>query len=157
MQRAGRRIRKKIRNLVDEVHKKFTKWLVEGYHIILLPEFQTQKMVKRANRRIGRKTARAMLGWSHYRFKQRLLNKTREYPWCKVISCDEHFTSRTCGNCGFLHQKLGSSKTFKCPKCKVEMDRDINAARNILLRYLTLNFRAESEDLALGLTPLNFF
>lgn len=155
MKRAARRIRKKIRDLVDEMHKKFTKWIVEQYHTVLLPEFETKRMVKRANRRIGSKTARAMLGWSHYRFKQRLLNKTREYPWCKVVICDEHFTSKTCGNCGFLHQKLGSNKTFKCPQCHVEMDRDINAARNILLRYLTILNRAGSfkEDPVLGLTP----
>ncbi|RHZ56817.1 hypothetical protein Glove_396g67 [Diversispora epigaea] len=64
---------------------------------------------------------------------------TREYPWCKVVICDKHYTSKICGNCGYLHQKLGSNKTFKCPQCQIEMDRDINAARNILLRYLTLN------------------
>ena len=154
MKKAARRIRKKIRNLVDELHKKFIKWIVEQYHTVLLPEFRTQKMTIRADRRIGSKTARAMLGWSHYRFKQRLLNKTREYPWCKVIICDEHHTSKTCGKCGYLHQKLGPRKTFKCPQCNVEMDRDINAARNILLRYLTLH-RAKSKDLALGLTPLS--
>lgn len=94
MKRAARRIRKKIRDLVDEMHKKFTKWIVEQYHTVLLPEFETKRMVKRANRRIGSKTARAMLGWSHYRFKQRLLNKTREYPWCKVVICDEHTSPR---------------------------------------------------------------
>lgn len=138
LKQAARRIRKKIRNLVDEAHKKFVKWIVEQYHTVLLPEFATQRMVKRAQRRIGSKTAKAMLTWAHYRFKQRLLNKTREYPWCKVVICDEHYTSKTCGNCGFIHQKLGSSKTFRCPKCRIEMDRDINAARNILLRYITI-------------------
>ncbi|RIB18763.1 hypothetical protein C2G38_2084840 [Gigaspora rosea] len=51
-----------------------------------------------------------------------------------------------------FHKKLGSNKTFKCPQCQIEMDIDINAARNILLRFLTLN-RAESSDLALGPTP----
>jgi putative transposase len=51
-------------------------------------------MVKRGNRRIGSKTARAMLTWSHYRFRQRLINKQREHPWCNVIICDEHFTAR---------------------------------------------------------------
>ncbi|RHZ56880.1 hypothetical protein Glove_396g97 [Diversispora epigaea] len=70
----------------------------------------------------------AIFGWSHY-----------QYPWCKVVICDEHYTSKTCGNCGYLHQKLRSNKTFKCSQCQIEMDRDINAARNILLRYLTLN------------------
>jgi putative transposase len=139
LKKAARRIRQKIRNLIDETHKKFTKFLVDQYHTILLPKFETQKMIFRGNRRIGSKTARAMLTWAHYRFRQRLINKIREYPWCNVILCDEHFTSKTCGNCGFIHQNLGKLKRFECPQCKIEMDRDINAARNILLRYLTIN------------------
>jgi putative transposase len=108
-------------------------------------------MVKRAKRKIGSKTARAMLTWSHYQFKQRLLDKTKEYPWCKIQIVDEDYTSKTCGYCGNIHQKLGSNKTFKCPTCKKEVDRDINGARNILLRFLTL--RAGSFDSALGPTP----
>lgn len=133
------RIRQKIRNLVDEVHKKLTKWLVSNYETILLPKFETSQMVTRAKRRIGSKTARQMLTWSHYRFQQRLLNKTREYRGSQVIVCDEAYTSKTCGHCGKLHEKLGGNKTFKCPYCDVRMDRDVNGARNILLRYLTLN------------------
>lgn len=152
MKRAGTKIRKKIRNLVDELHKKMVKWLVENFRVVLLPEFETQQMVKRLNRKIGSKTARAMLTWSHYRFKMRLLNKTREYPWCKILIVDENYTSKTCGCCGYLHQKLGSSKTFRCPKCRLETDRDIHAARNILLRFLTLNCeRVESNDSTLRL------
>lgn len=138
LKKSARRIRKKIRNLIYEVHKKFAKWIVEQYHTVLLPEFQTQNMVKKGQRKIKSKTARAMLTWSHYRFRQRLLNKTREYPWCKVILCDEHYTSKTCGNCGNI-QNIGGSKVYKCKNCRVEMDRDVNGARNILLRYLTLS------------------
>jgi putative transposase len=112
LKKAARRIRQKIKNLIDEIHKKFTKFLVDQYHTIILPKFETQKMIKRGGRRIGSKTARAMLTWSHYRFRQRLINKQREHPWCNVIVCDEHFTSKTCGNCGFIHQNLGKLK--KC-------------------------------------------
>jgi len=139
LKKAARRIRKKIRNLVDEVHKKLTKWLVSNYETILLPKFETSSMVTRAQRKIGSKTARQMLTWSHYRFQQRLVNKTREYRNSQVIICDEAYTSKTCGCCGQLHEKLGGSKTFRCPHCGVVMDRDMNGARNILLRYLTLN------------------
>jgi len=138
LQRAARRVRRKIRNLIDEVHKKFTRWIVDNFHTVLLPEFQTQRMVQRGQRRIRSSTARAMLTWSHYRFRMRLMNKVREHPWCKVILCDEAFTSKTCGNCGRINNQLGPKKVFKCPNCQVEMDRDINAARNILIRYLTL-------------------
>ena len=133
------RIRKKIRNLVDEVHKKLTKWLVSNYETVLLPKFETSQMVTRAQRRIRSKTARQMLTWSHYRFQQRLVNKTRECCSTQVIVCDEAYTSKTCGQCGKLHEKLGGNKTFHCPHCGVTMDRDVNGARNILLRYLTLN------------------
>jgi len=138
LRKAARRIRQKIRNLVDELHKKLTNHLVSNYETILLPKFETSEMVTRSARRINSDTARAMLTWSHYRLQQRLLNKTREYKNCQVIICDEHYTSKTCGSCGKLHEKLGSNKTFHCPHCNVVMDRDVNGARNILLRYLTL-------------------
>ena len=83
--------------------------------------------------------------WSHYRFRQRLINKSREYPWCSVVITQEPFTTKTCGACGKLHHKLGSSKTFKCPQCNYTADRDANAARNILIRHVTLqNKRTEN-------------
>uniref|UniRef100_A0A146M4Q7 Putative transposase R104 n=1 Tax=Lygus hesperus TaxID=30085 RepID=A0A146M4Q7_LYGHE len=136
-QRAARRIRKKIRNLVGEFHKKTSRWLCESYDLILLPHFETQQMTTRATRRIGSKSARSMLTWSHYGFRKRLVEKTREFTHCKVILCDESFTSKTCSECGNLNERLGPSKIFKCPMCKQESDRDFNASRNILLRYLT--------------------
>jgi putative transposase len=138
MQTAARRIRSKIRNLVDEAHKKLAKWLCENYRCVLLPEFKSSGMVRRGQRKLHSKTARAMMVWSHYRFRQRLINKAREYPWCSVAITQEPFTSKTCGACGKLHHKLGSSKTFKCPRCGYTADRDANAARNILIRHVTL-------------------
>jgi len=76
-----------------------------SYCTSFYPSFDTQRMVKRAKRKIGSKTARAMLIWSHYQFKQRLLDKTKEYPWCKIQIVDEDYTSKTCGYCGNIHQK----------------------------------------------------
>ncbi|MDB9538814.1 zinc ribbon domain-containing protein, partial [Anabaenopsis arnoldii] len=43
---------------------------------------------------------------------------------------------RTCGNCGHVHHKLGGNKIFKCPHCGIQVYRDVNGARNILLRAL---------------------
>jgi|SaaInlStandDraft_1057018.scaffolds.fasta_scaffold04052_8 transposase len=42
--------------------------------------------------------------------------------------------NKTCTNCGNLHKSLGSNKTYKCEKCNVIMERDVNGARNILLK-----------------------
>jgi putative transposase len=117
LQKVARRTRLKIRNLVDDCHKKLVKWLCEHYRVVLLPEFVTSQMLRRGQKRIDSKTARAMATWSHFRFKQRLLNKTREYPWCKVIKCNEAYTSKTCGCSGFIHNHLGGSKVFNCMRC----------------------------------------
>ena len=142
MQRAGRRIRKKIQNLVRDIHHKTAKYLCENYRHVLIPLFETKNMVSRIKRKIGSKTARAMLTWSHYRFRMILEEKAKEYPWCNVHVVNEAYTSKTCGCCGELHEKLGSSKVFRCPSCEVTLDRDVNGARNILLRYLTCNEEA---------------
>eukprot|EP01085_Mycamoeba_gemmipara_P003949 Mycagemm_TRINITY_DN10268_c0_g1::TRINITY_DN10268_c0_g1_i2::g.3949::m.3949 type:complete len:630 gc:universal TRINITY_DN10268_c0_g1_i2:1945-56(-) len=137
LRKAGARIRQRIRHLVDDLHCRLAKFLCERYHVVLLPKFGTQGMIRRAQRRIGSKTARAMATLSHYRFKTRLINKAREYPWCQVVIVSEAYTSKTCGQCGAINDKLGGSKTFKCGSCGLTCDRDKHAARNILLRYLS--------------------
>jgi putative transposase len=135
--RAAARLRQKIRDLVDDLHRKAAKWLCEEYAVVLLPEFETSRMVLRSVRRLGSKTARAMVTWAHYRFRQRLLSKAREYPWSRVVLVNEAYTSKTCGRCGVVNRALGGRKVFRCPACGLEADRDLHAARNILLRYLT--------------------
>jgi hypothetical protein len=60
MKIAARRIRLKIRNLVDELHKCLSKWLCENYRCVLIPAFETSRMVSRGRRKVGSKTARAM-------------------------------------------------------------------------------------------------
>jgi putative transposase len=137
MRKAGVRMRRRIRRLVDDLHCKLAKYLCETYSVVLLPKFETQGMIRRGQRRIRSKTARAMCTLSHYRFQRRLIDKAREYPWCRVVIVSEAYTSKTCGRCGKINAKLGGNKVFRCPSCQLECDRDKHAARNILLRYLT--------------------
>lgn len=143
MKKALCRARQRITNLVNECHHKVAKYLCENYTTILLPLFQTSNMVPKIKRRIGRKTARMLLTWSHYRFRQTLLSKSREYPQAEVIIVDESYTSKTCGSCGELHKDLKKKEIFVCPHCGFTDGRDINAARNILLKFLTEHERAE--------------
>ena len=42
-------------------------------------------------------------------------------------------------HCGRVKADLVGDKTFQCPVCGVRYDRDAGAARNILLRYFSLN------------------
>jgi len=90
-------------------------------------------MSVREGRVIRNKTVRSMLTWAHYRFRQHLLNKAREYPWVRVIVCSEEYTSKTCTLCGHRHD-VGGRKTVTCPQCHVTMDRDDRGARNVYLK-----------------------
>lgn len=135
---AWHRVLLKIKHLVREVHRKMTTWLCENYKVVLIPKFETSRMVKRGKRKINSKAARSMVTWSHYTFREMLKAKAELFPWVTVVECDEIFTSKTCGYCGEINWNLGSSKVFRCRKCKYVADRDVSAARNILIRYLTI-------------------
>jgi putative transposase len=136
MKKAQLRLRLKIRHLVDNLHHNVAKDLCSKYQTILIPPFETSNMVKKAQRRINAKSVRKMLTWSHFRFRQFLKHKAREYPGCRVLEVDEMFTTQTCGGCGILNRDIGSRKLFECPSCGLVIDRDANAARNILLKHL---------------------
>jgi len=146
LQKAFYRRYERIRNRVAEMHKKTAVYLVQNYSVILLPKFDTQQMITKKQggkyvRAIGSKTARAMVTWSHYSFRQHLLQRARRVENCSVVLCDEYDTSKTCGKCGHKNHELGASKTFKCPVCTHIADRDFNAARNILLRFMAMNVK----------------
>jgi len=131
LKRASCKYRKRIKNLIKEMHCKLSQWLLENHRIILLPEFNTKEMVGKLKSDV----ARSMLTLSHYKFKERLLFKQKEYPWAKVVIVKEDYTSQTCTRCGNLHKT--SSKIYHCKKCNLEMDRDLMGSRNILIKYLT--------------------
>ena len=79
-----------------------------------------------------------MCTWSHFRFRTNLQNKAKSFPEVRVIETTEEYTSKTCGQCGKINDKLGGSKTFSCKACGFCSDRDFNGARNILIRHLTV-------------------
>ena len=67
-----------------------------------------------------------------YKFKTRLLYKA-EIKNKKVLMVNENFTTQTCSFCGNIN-KPGCSKIYNCINCKNKIDRDINAAKNILMK-----------------------
>lgn len=135
LSKAAQRLRNKIRDLVDECHKQVANYLTREYKIIFLPVFETSQMVVKKGRKLHSKTARQMLTWSHYRFKQFLKYKAQSRG-CAVVECNESYTSKTCTNCGHKHKSLGGNHHFKCPNCGMRINRDWNGARNIMLRAL---------------------
>lgn len=130
-----RLLNKRSRNLIDDLHWKTAHYLCKQYDAISIGKLGVSSCVRKteSRRKIGKQTARAMLGVRHYTFRQRLVEKSKEFG-THVTEQDEAYTSKTCGKCGVLNDKLGGSKTFKCGSCGVVLDRDANGARNIYVR-----------------------
>lgn len=51
-----------------------------------------------------------------------------------VEKVDPRYTSQACSGCGSLVPKGLSIRQHDCPECGLRLDRDVNAARNILYR-----------------------
>lgn len=127
--------RYKIKHLIDDVHWKAINFLVNNFKTIILPTYNTSQMVKKGKRKINNKSVRMMLCWRFYAFKQRLLQKAIENN-VKIVNCTEEYTSKTCSYCHNVKNNLGGNKVYKCKKCNLIIDRDINAARNIFIKNI---------------------
>ena len=93
MRRAAGRMRIRIENLINELHRKTARYLVNNFDVILLPTFETSEMVERGRRRIRSKTVRNLLGLAHYRFGMFLWHKAAEFG-VTIISVNEAIRPR---------------------------------------------------------------
>jgi len=50
---------------------------------------------------------------------------------------NESYTSKTCTECGELNDVQGSEE-YHCNVCGLDVDRDVNGSRNILIKNLRL-------------------
>lgn len=128
------RINRKITNCIDNFHKQTSNFLTKEFDTILLPVFKSKKIIEGD---LNKKSKRMIQAFSHYRFreilKQQCLRRGK-----RLVICDEYFTSKTCGKCGELNE-IGNNREFTCENCQTHYDRDLNAARNIFMRFLKFN------------------
>jgi putative transposase len=131
--RKTRNVKRRLTNLVDDIHYKLIQFLTGSYQNIFLPTFESQELVQKMR---GRRARRNLLSLRHSVFKQRLKAKCSLMKYSQVYDCTEEYTSKTCGRCGKLNTELGFSRVFECPSCNLIIDRDINGARNIAIKIL---------------------
>ena len=129
MRRAAGRMTVRIQNLINELHHKTARFLVDNFEVILLPDFKTSGMVTRSQRRIRSKTVRNLLSFAHHRFRNFLRHKASENGRT-VLIVNEAYTSKTVSWTGEINHKLGGRKTVSSSDGR-RMDRDHNGARGI--------------------------
>ena len=128
-------LQKKIKDMVAECHWQTANYLIKNYNDVLLPSFESQDMVK-GKSILSKKTKNEMLSLSHYAFKIRLQEKSKEYRHVRIHDVNEAYTSKTCTRCGCINN-VGSNKVYSCKSCDLVIDRDVNGARNIFIKHAT--------------------
>ena len=120
----------KIRNKIDDLHKKLSVFLVRSYNEIIIGKMSTKSMVSNETSKIKEITKRMLMTLQFYRFNNTLEIMAKKYN-SKVTFINEYKTSMTCHNCKKENKELGGSHVFKCSGCNIELGRDINASINI--------------------------
>jgi len=125
-----RKVITKPTRLVDEMHKKIALYLCRNFSTILIPDFPTKEIIKHI---YNKDVKTSYMRLSHYKFRMFLIHKAKQYGTI-VCTCNEAYTSQTCSSCGNIKKV---KREYVCD-CGLDLGRDINAARNIYIKYSTL-------------------
>lgn len=112
----------------DFAHKR-SRELVNTYQLIVFEDLAPQQMGK------SRGIRKSIMDVAWTQFISMTIGKAAE-AGRTVILVDPRNTSKMCSRCGELVTKTLSDRTHTCPNCGLVMDRDTNAALNILQRGL---------------------
>lgn len=130
--RVVQHIYERIANRRCDFAHKLARKLIDEYQFIAFEKLNISKMLK--NHCLAKSISDAAWG-QLIRYTQ---NKAEE-AGRTVVLVDPRLTSQLCSNCGIVVKKDLSVRIHECPQCGLIMDRDHNAALNILARGLRLD------------------
>jgi putative transposase len=135
-QAKGSKERRKARKVVVRVHERIrnrrhdfvhqtARRLVNKYGVIAVEDLNVKGMLKHHS--LAKSTSDA--SWSMFRS---VLASKAENAGRRVEAVEPAYTSQDCSMCGFRVKKKLSERIHSCPNCGLVLDRDHNAAINIL-------------------------
>ncbi|HEY4033982.1 MAG TPA: transposase [Ktedonobacteraceae bacterium] len=122
----------KVQRQREDFARKQANALVSSSDLIAYEDLQIRNMVR--NRKLAKSIHDA--GWGIF---LQWVNRYAFLHDIAVIAVPPHFTSQKCSDCGTIVQKSLSIRTHICTGCGVVLDRDHNAALNILHKALSPN------------------
>jgi putative transposase len=127
--REVQKVHRKICNQRKDFHHKLSNELVRDYDLIVFEDLKIRNMVR--NRYLAKSISDA--GWGQ--LVSFITYKAAE-AGTVVELINPKGTSQRCSSCGEVVPKTLAVRVHKCPHCGLVMDRDENAAINILNRGL---------------------
>ena len=118
-------ISRRVVNLRDEFLHKVSRHLVDSADAIIFEDLSIGNMLK--NHCLAKHISDVSWG-KLVQFTQSKASRAGK----SVVLVDPRYTSQQCSGCGQIVPKDLSERVHSCPKCGLELDRDHNAALNIL-------------------------
>jgi putative transposase len=121
------RIHARVANIRTDALHKATSKLAAQYQTVIAEDLNVAGMTR------SRRLARAIADQGFGTARQMLGYKTAWNGGTLVLAGRWFPSSKTCSGCGQVKAKLAlSERTYRCGNCGLELDRDVNAARNLL-------------------------
>lgn len=121
------RLHERVRNRRSDYLHKVSRQVVDRYDTIYLEDLKILNMVK--NRRLAKSISD--VGWGKF---VRMLCYKAEGAGGRVVFVNPVNTTQRCSGCGKLVPKSLSERIHNCSYCGLVLNRDRNAALNILAR-----------------------
>jgi putative transposase len=130
----------KVQRQREDFARKTANALVSSHDLIAYEHLQIRNLVK--NHKLAKSIHDA--AWGQFLNWVKAYGIMHDVP---VIAVPPQYTSQDCSGCGERVKKTLSTRTHVCASCGLVMDRDENAARNILVKALegTLGHRETHE------------
>lgn len=119
------RLHEHIANQRSDFWHKTTRLLVDTYGVMVLEDLSLEFMLQNGN--LSRSAHDVGLGM----FRALLDYKAIE-AGVEIVTVNPRNTSQTCSGCGMIVLKDLSVRIHQCPDCGLTLDRDVNAAWNVL-------------------------
>jgi putative transposase len=119
----------KVQRQREDFVRKQASALISSHDLIAYEQLQIRNLVK--NRHLAKSISDAAWG--------RFLTWVKYYAGVHgvpVLAVEPAWTSQQCSGCGSMVKKALSVRTHVCPSCGLVLDRDHNAALNILAKAL---------------------
>ena len=134
---------KRLRNLRDNNHNEIiTDILSKPPKIIVLEDLYVKEMASKENRKDKdckeKLASKNITEASMRKFRTMLINRINKYETAIVIANQYYASSKTCSVCGNKQEMKVDKRTYKCEKCGLILDRDLNAAIN-LANFININ------------------
>jgi len=101
--------------------------------LIVIENLKNVKKNSKKNKFVNSKFMNKLQRWSY----SKTTNKIEQFCYengVQITKIDPSYTSQKCSNCGHIDSKSRNNEIFECICCKVILDADTNAAKNILQR-----------------------